>query len=73
MFRMMTATPVDGIGPDLREVRGVVFRLDTPVQRDRSAFGKVEISDALATRQPEDQWLARADWQNHHYQARMRG
>ena len=39
----------------------------------RSGFDEVEISDDLARRQPEDQWLARADWQNHHYQARMRG
>ncbi|MCG3267447.1 DUF934 domain-containing protein [Yoonia sp. I 8.24] len=39
----------------------------------RSGFDEVEIDDALATRQPEDQWLFRADWQNHNYQARMRG
>ncbi|MFG5380163.1 DUF934 domain-containing protein [Yoonia sp. R2-816] len=39
----------------------------------RSGFDEVEIDDALATRQPEDQWLARADWQNHNYQARLRG
>ena len=39
----------------------------------RSGFDEVEISDDLAARQPEDQWRARADWQNHHYQARMRG
>ncbi len=39
----------------------------------RSGFDEVEISDELATRQPEDQWLARADWKNHNYQARLRG
>jgi len=39
----------------------------------RSGFDEVEIDDALATRQPEDQWLARADWQDHNYQARLRG
>jgi uncharacterized protein (DUF934 family) len=39
----------------------------------RSGFDEVEISDDLASRQPEAQWLARADWQNHHYQARLRG
>ena len=39
----------------------------------RSGFDEVEIDDALAARQPEDQWLARADWQNHNYQARLRG
>ena len=39
----------------------------------RSGFDEVEIDVALAARQPEDQWLARADWQNHNYQARLRG
>ncbi|MEX0320159.1 MAG: DUF934 domain-containing protein [Ruegeria sp.] len=39
----------------------------------RSGFDEVEIDQALATRQPEDQWLARADWQEHNYQARLRG
>ncbi len=39
----------------------------------RSGFDEVEISDDLATRQPADQWLARADWKSHNYQARLRG
>ncbi|MCG7518477.1 DUF934 domain-containing protein [Ruegeria sp. Ofav3-42] len=39
----------------------------------RSGFDEVEIDNALAARQPEDQWLARSDWQNHNYQARLRG
>lgn len=39
----------------------------------RSGFDEVEIDDALATRQPEDQWLARANWQDNNYQARLRG
>lgn len=39
----------------------------------RSGFDEVEIDDALAARQPEPQWLARADWQAHNYQARLRG
>ncbi|WP_170557552.1 DUF934 domain-containing protein [Ruegeria atlantica] len=39
----------------------------------RSGFDEVEIDDALANRQPEDQWLARADWKDHNYQARLRG
>ncbi|WP_108814889.1 DUF934 domain-containing protein [Loktanella sp. Alg231-35] len=39
----------------------------------RSGFDEVEIDDALAARQPEDQWQFRADWQNHNYQARLRG
>lgn len=39
----------------------------------RAGFDEVEISDELAARQPEDQWLARADWRAHDYQARLRG
>ncbi|MBR2657503.1 MAG: DUF934 domain-containing protein [Loktanella sp.] len=39
----------------------------------RVGFDEVEIDDAMAARQPQDQWLARADWQQNHYQARLRG
>ena len=39
----------------------------------RAGFDEVEISDDLAARQPEDQWRFRADWQDHDYQARLRG
>ncbi|UOA26931.1 DUF934 domain-containing protein [Pseudosulfitobacter sp. DSM 107133] len=39
----------------------------------RCGFDEVEISQTLAARQPEDQWLFRADWQAHNYQARLRG
>ena len=39
----------------------------------RAGFDEVEIDESLAARQPEDQWLARADWQAHDYQARLRG
>jgi len=39
----------------------------------RAGFDEVEIDDALAARQPADQWLARADWQDHNYQAQLRG
>ena len=39
----------------------------------RSGFDEVEIDDDLAARQPEDQWRARADWQAHDYQSRLRG
>ena len=39
----------------------------------RAGFDEVEIEDALAARQPQDQWLARADWKAHNYQARLRG
>ena len=39
----------------------------------RAGFDEVEIDAALAARQPEEQWQARADWQAHDYQARLRG
>ncbi|MDK3072036.1 DUF934 domain-containing protein [Sedimentitalea sp. JM2-8] len=39
----------------------------------RSGFDEVEIDDDLAARQPEDQWLARANWRDHDYQSRLRG
>jgi uncharacterized protein (DUF934 family) len=38
----------------------------------RSGFDEVEISEDLAARQPEDQWLRRADWRAHDYQSRLR-
>lgn len=38
----------------------------------RTGFDEVEISDDLAARQPEAQWRARADWQAHDHQARLR-
>ena len=38
----------------------------------RSGFDEIEIDEELAARQPEDQWLKRADWQSHDYQNRLR-
>ncbi len=39
----------------------------------RSGFDEVQIDDTLAARQPQDQWLDRADWQSNDYQSRLRG
>jgi uncharacterized protein (DUF934 family) len=39
----------------------------------RAGFDEVEIDEALAARQPADQWQFRADWTAHDYQARLRG
>ena len=39
----------------------------------RSGFDEVEIGDDLAARQPEGQWLARANWRAYDYQSRLRG
>ncbi len=38
----------------------------------RVGFDQVEIPDALAARQPADQWAFRADWRRHDYQSRLR-
>ncbi len=38
----------------------------------RCGFDEVEIDQNIARRQPEAQWLFRADWQMHDYQARLR-
>lgn len=39
----------------------------------RSGFDEVEISDELAQRQPEPEWLFRANWQAHDYRSRLAG
>lgn len=39
----------------------------------RAGFDEVEIDAALAARQPETQWLARANWRAHDFQSRLRG
>ena len=38
----------------------------------RVGFDDVEIPDDLALRQPEPQWLSRADWKSHDYLARLK-
>ena len=37
----------------------------------RAGFDEVAIDPALAARQPEGQWLARADWQAHEYRRKL--
>ena len=38
----------------------------------RVGFDAVEIPDEIAARQPEAQWLFRADWKSHDYLARLK-
>jgi uncharacterized protein (DUF934 family) len=38
----------------------------------RAGFDEVEISADLAARQPQADWLARADWRAHDYRSRLR-
>lgn len=84
MIRIDFPTATDGRGFTLaRQLRlmGYAGRLrarghviaDQYAMARRSGFDEVEIADDLALRQPEDQWLARAHWQAHDYQARLRG
>ena len=60
-----------GYGGRLR-ARGHVIA-DQYAMARRAGFDEVEISADLAARQPEEQWRARADWQAHDYQSRLRG
>ncbi len=39
----------------------------------RSGFDEVEISDDLAARQPEEEWVYRADWRTYDYRSRLMG
>ena len=50
---------------------GPVIADQYPMAR-RVGFDQVEIPDAMAERQPEAQWTARADWKAHDYQSRLR-
>jgi uncharacterized protein (DUF934 family) len=38
----------------------------------RAGFDEIEIDAILAARQPEADWLARANWRDHDYRARLR-
>lgn len=84
MLRIAFPSAADGRGftlARLLRLRGYSGRLrafghviaDQYAMARRSGFDEVEISEDLAARQPEDQWLFRADWQEHNYQARLRG
>lgn len=39
----------------------------------RCGFDEIEISEDLAARQPESDWMFRANWQENDYQSRLRG
>lgn len=83
LIRIDFPTFADGRGFTLaRQVRRMGFagRLrakghviaDQYAMARRSGFDEVEIDKELAERQPEDQWLARADWRSRDYRARLR-
>ena len=60
-----------GFGGRLRAAGHVIA--DQYAMARRAGFDEVEISADLAARQPESHWLARANWRDHDYQARLRG
>ncbi|AXI46988.1 oxidoreductase [Sulfitobacter sp. SK012] len=70
-FTIARALRLRGFEGRLR-ARGHVIA-DQYAMARRSGFDEVEINQELATRQPEDQWLFRADWQDNNYQSRLRG
>lgn len=84
MIRIDFPSFADGRGftlARLLRLRGYTGRLrarghvlaDQYAMARRAGFDEVEIDDGLARRQPQDQWIFRADWRAHDYQARLRG
>ena len=84
MIRVDFPSSADGRGFTIARalrLRGYTGRLrarghvlaDQYAMARRSGFDEVEIDEALAARQPQDQWQFRADWQSGDYQARLRG
>ncbi len=70
-FTIARALRLRGFTGRLR-ARGHVLA-DQYAMARRAGFDEVEIDDSLAARQPQDQWLSRADWKKHDYQDRLRG
>ncbi len=60
-----------GFAGRLRATGGLIA--DQYAMARRVGFDEVEIPAALAARQPQDQWLARADWQDWDHRARLAG
>lgn len=84
LIRLAFASFADGRGFTLaRRLRQMGYRgrlrakghvlADQYAMARRAGFDEVEIDAGLATRQPEPQWQARADWRAHDYQTRLRG
>ena len=69
-FTLATLLRLRGYNGHLRAFGHVLA--DQYAMARRSGFDDVQISDELAARQPEAQWLYRADWRAHDYQARLR-
>ena len=68
-FGLARALRRAGFAGHLRAVGHVIA--DQYAMARRVGFDDIEISDELASRQPEPQWMARADWQAFDYQSRL--
>jgi uncharacterized protein (DUF934 family) len=84
MIRIDFPSSADGRGFTIARalrLRGFAGRLrakghilaDQYAMARRAGFDEVEISEALAARQPQEQWQFRANWRAHDYQSRLRG
>ncbi len=84
MIRIDFPSSADGRGFTIARalrLRGYTGRLrahgaviaDQYAMARRSGFDEVEVNDDIAVRQPADQWVFRADWQENDYQSRLRG
>ena len=84
MIRIDFPSSADGRGITIARalrLRGYTGRLrakghilaDQYAMARRCGFDEVEVDDAIAARQPQDQWQFRANWQEHDYQNRLRG
>lgn len=84
MIRIAFPTSADGRGFTIARalrLRGYQGRLrafghvisDQYAMARRAGFDEVEVNADIAARQPEADWLFRADWQEHDYQNRLRG
>ena len=83
LIRIRFPSHVDGRGFSLaRQLRLLGYRrrlraaghvlADQYAMARRNGFDEVEIEPRLAGRQPEEQWLFRANWRENDYQARLR-
>ncbi len=83
LIRITFPSHTDGRGFSLaRHLRLLGFRgrlraaghllADQYAMARRNGFDEVEIDRSIAERQPEEQWLFRANWRKHDYQERLR-
>lgn len=70
-FTLARSLRLMGYGGRLRAGPGLIA--DQYAMARRAGFDEVEIDEALARRQPEAQWLYRADWRAYDHQSRLRG